>query len=65
MFISIFQALTAVLLIILVLIQVKAGGINRTSLTSFSRRGVEKFIFKLTFVTAGLFLLFSALNLFL
>ena len=55
------------MLIILVLMQAKGTGLGRTfgsgGGTSFSRRGLEKLIFKGTFVVAGVFLIISILQL--
>lgn len=60
------QSISAILLIIFVLLQVRGTGFSRSSnSSSFTRRGVEKLVFKLTFVVAGLFLLMSAISLFL
>jgi protein translocase SecG subunit len=50
----------------LVLLQVKGVGFGRvwgSSFTSFSRRGLEGFVFKATFVFAFLFILLSILQL--
>lgn len=64
--IQIIQSVSAILLIIFVLLQVRGTGFSRSSnSSSFTRRGVEKLVFKLTFVVAGLFLLMSAISLFL
>jgi preprotein translocase subunit SecG len=61
--ISIIQIIISLSLIGLILIQAKGTGFGRTSGmsggTSFTRRGLEKLIFKLTFVLAGAFLIFS------
>lgn len=64
-FISVAQTICAVLLVIFVLLQVRGTGFGRGSTASFTRRGAEKLIFKLTFVVTVLFLILSALNLFL
>lgn len=64
-FIQIVQSISAVLLIIFVLLQVRGTGFSRSSnSSSFTRRGVEKLVFRLTFVVTALFLLMSALSLF-
>lgn len=64
--VQIIQAISAVLLIIFVLLQVRGTGFGRsTSSSSFTRRGVEKLVFKLTFVVTAIFLIFSAISLFL
>jgi len=61
------QIVISIALIALILIQAKGTGLGRTfgsgGGTSFSRRGLEKLIFKLTFVLAGLFLAISILQL--
>ena len=61
------QIVISIALIALILIQAKGTGLGRTfgsgGGTSFSRRGLEKLIFKLTFVLAGLFLVISILQL--
>lgn len=65
-FISVLQSISAILLIIFVLLQVRGTGFGRgSSPTSFTRRGMEKLIFRLTFVMVALFLLSSALVLFI
>jgi len=64
--IQIIQALSAMLLIIFVLLQVRGTGFGRNSnSSSFTRRGVEKLVFKLTFVVVAIFLICSAILLFL
>jgi len=64
--IQVIQAITALLLIIFVLLQVRGTGFGRsTSSSSFTRRGVEKLVFKLTFVVTALFLILSAVSLFI
>jgi protein translocase SecG subunit len=64
--IQIVQAITALLLIIFVLLQVRGTGFGRSaSSSSFTRRGVEKLVFKLTFVVTALFLILSAVSLFI
>lgn len=64
--VQIVQAVSAVLLIIFVLLQVRGTGFGRSSSSSsFTRRGVEKLVFKLTFVVTAIFLVFSAILLFL
>lgn len=58
------QSVTAILLIIFVLLQVRGTGFGRgTSPTSFTRRGMERLIFRLTFVVTFLFLLSSIISL--
>ncbi|HWA51872.1 MAG TPA: preprotein translocase subunit SecG [Patescibacteria group bacterium] len=63
---SILQIFVAFVLTLLILLQVKGVGFGRVwgnSLTAFSRRGLEGFVFKATFVFAGLFILLSVLQL--
>ncbi|HKB88652.1 MAG TPA: preprotein translocase subunit SecG [Patescibacteria group bacterium] len=64
---TIFQIVVSVALIIVILIQARGTGLGRTfgggSGTSFSRRGLEKLIFRLTFILVGLFLIVSILQL--
>lgn len=59
-----FQIGISVLLIALVLLQNKEGGINRSlsSISSSTRRGLEKIIFKLTFIVVFIFILFSIIS---
>lgn len=65
-FVQIIQSLTAILLIIFVLLQVRGTGFSRSSNSaSFTRRGVEKLVFRLTFIVAALFLIMSAVSLFI
>lgn len=64
--VQIIQSISAFLVIIFVLLQVRGGGFSRsTNATSFTRRGVERLVYRLTFVVVALFLLMSALSLFL
>lgn len=60
--------ISSVLLIILILIQARGTGFGRTSgfsqASSFSRRGLEKLIFRLTFVVAAVFIIVSILHLY-
>ena len=63
---DILQIVVAVSLSLLILLQVKGVGFRRVwgnSLTSFSRRGLEGFVFKSTFVFAFLFIVLSLLQL--
>ncbi len=63
---EILQSISAILVIIFVLLQVRGTGFSRSSSpTSFTRRGMEKLIFRLTFVVTALFLITSALVLFI
>ena len=65
--INIIHIILSIILIILVLIQSKGTGFGKSnkSNVSFTRRGLEKLIFKITFVVSGLFILISILQLFL
>ena len=64
--VQVIQSISALLLIIFVLLQVRGTGFSRSSnSSSFTRRGVEKLVFKLTFVVTALFLIMSAISLFL
>ena len=64
--VQVIQSISAMLLIIFVLLQVRGTGFSRSSnSSSFTRRGVEKLVFKLTFVVAALFLIMSAVSLFI
>ncbi len=63
---QVIQSISALFLIIFVLLQVRGTGFSRSSnSSSFTRRGVEKLVFKLTFVAAALFLIASAVSLFI
>lgn len=60
------QIILSSLLILLVLLQVKGVGFGRvwgTGGGSFARRGLEKLVFKMTFVVSGLFILLSIVSL--
>lgn len=57
--IQIGQVIMGIAMIILVLIQVRGTAMGRGNSFSFTRRGLEKIIFKLTFVVTFLFLVFS------
>lgn len=64
--VQITQSVSAILLIIFVLLQVRGTGFSRSSnSSSFTRRGMERLVFRLTFVVAGLFLIMSAISLFI
>jgi protein translocase SecG subunit len=59
------QMLVALLLLFAILIQSKGTGFGRTmgfSQSSFSRRGLEKLVFRATFVLAGLFIIVSVFS---
>lgn len=64
---TIIQIVVSVGLICLILIQARGTGFGRSGgfggSTSFSRRGLEKLVFKLTFVLAFLFIAISILQL--
>lgn len=50
----------------LILVQSRGSGLGRSfggGSTSFSRRGLEKLLYKLTFVFAGLFIIISVISL--
>jgi len=60
------QIVLSTVLVLFVLLQVKGVGFGRvwgTGGGSFARRGLEKLVFKLTFVVSGLFILLSLLSL--
>lgn len=64
--IQVIQSISAFLLIIFVLLQVRGTGFGRSSnSSSFTRRGVENLVFKATFVVTFLFLVMSAISLFI
>ncbi|OGM18867.1 preprotein translocase subunit SecG [Candidatus Woesebacteria bacterium RIFCSPHIGHO2_01_FULL_38_10] len=59
------QIILSPLLIFLILIQSRESGFVRSwkvSASSFTRRGLEKVVFKLTFVVAALFIIISILR---
>ena len=59
------QIVSGVTLIILILIQSKGKGFARSSggSASFTRRGLEKVVFKLSFILAAIFIVISILQL--
>ena len=60
------QIFLSIAMVGLVLIQPKGSGLGRTfsgSTSSFTKRGVEKAVFKFTFVVTTLFLVVSVLSL--
>lgn len=62
----IFQIVSSVFLVILILIQTKGTGLGRTfggGNVSFTRRGVEKIVFKSTFAVSVFFILVSLITL--
>lgn len=58
------QMFVSVVLILFILVQNKGTGFGRVwgGSSSFTRRGLEKVIFKMTFVLTGLFVLLSFVN---
>lgn len=56
------QIVSAILLTGTILIQARGTGFGRGSAASFTRRGLEKLIFRLTFVFAAIFMLVSILQ---
>ncbi|KKU09489.1 MAG: Preprotein translocase, SecG subunit [Candidatus Woesebacteria bacterium GW2011_GWB1_45_5] len=66
-FLTIFQIVVSLVLIGLILMQARGTGLGRTfgggSGTSFTRRGLEKLLFRATFVFVVLFLVLSVLSL--
>lgn len=68
-FILAIQIISAILVIFLVTIQTKGTGLGRTfgqsGSVSFKRRGIEKLVFRATFLFSGLFLLTSILQIFI
>lgn len=60
----ILQSIISVILILFILVQNKGVGFGRVwgGGSSFTRRGLEKLIFKLTFVLTAIFVLLSILN---
>ncbi|MBX4205807.1 preprotein translocase subunit SecG [Candidatus Microgenomates bacterium] len=65
-FLSIFQIVLGIIVSFFILVQVKGTGFGRVwggSGASFTRRGLEKLVFKLTFVLSFLFIVISILQL--
>jgi len=63
---TIVQIIISILLIGLILIQARGTGFGRSSGlggASFTRRGLEKLVFRLTFVVVSLFIVISILQL--
>ena len=62
---TIIQIILSALLMAAILIQAKGTGFGRSwgGSTTFTRRGLEKLIFRATFVLAALFLVVSVLQL--
>lgn len=62
----IFQIIISVLLIVAILVQVQGKGFGKViggGATSFTRRGLEKLVFRSTFILAFLFILLSLIEL--
>jgi protein translocase SecG subunit len=58
------QIITSILLIGAILIQTRGTGFGRgSSHASFTRRGLEKLVFRLTFVLVAIFIIVSILRL--
>jgi protein translocase SecG subunit len=58
----VFQVIVSVLLVGAILVQTKGTGFGRvwgSSGVSFARRGLEKLVFKMTFVLAALFVILA------
>lgn len=65
-FLTAAQIVISIALVVLILIQARGTGFGRTGGfggSSFTRRGLEKFVFRLTFVMAFLFIAVSTLRL--
>lgn len=62
--ITIIQIIISILLVIVVLLQPKGGGLGSTFGSSYARtrRGAEKFMFQMTIVLATLFVIVSIAN---
>jgi len=62
------QIISAITLISLILIQSRGTGFGRpssNSSSSFTRRGIEKIVFKLTFIIAAIFIVAALLPFFI
>ena len=61
------QIISAITLISLILIQSRGTGFGRPSSnsSSFTRRGIEKIVFKLTFIIAAIFIVVTLLPFFI
>ncbi len=64
-FLFITQVVVAVLLIAVILVQSRGTGFGRSwgSASSFTRRGLERIVFRLTFILSGIFILVSIIQL--
>ena len=60
----IFQSIISIVLILFILVQNKGVGFGRVwgGGSSFTRRGLEKLVFKLTFVLTTIFVILSIVN---
>jgi preprotein translocase subunit SecG len=62
----IFQIISSITLVILIIMQAKGTGFGRTfgggGNVSFTRRGLEKVVFKFTFIVATIFITVSILQ---
>jgi protein translocase SecG subunit len=61
----IIQTLLAIALVVMIFMQSRGTGFARSwggGSASFTRRGLEKFVFKATFVVSALFILISLLS---
>ncbi|HJX59620.1 preprotein translocase subunit SecG [Candidatus Woesebacteria bacterium RBG_19FT_COMBO_47_8] len=63
---TVIQIVVSLLMLAVILVQSKGTGFGRSwgQAASFSRRGLEKLIFRSTFVLAALFIILSLLQLF-
>lgn len=63
-FLLIIQIILAVMLAGLILVQTKGTGLgrSRSGSSSFTRRGLEKVIYRLTFIISALFIIISILQ---
>lgn len=63
----ILQIIVSVALVFLITIQAKGSGLGSSfgggSQSSFSRRGLEKLLYKITFITSALFVIISIASL--
>ena len=58
------QIIISILLSVLILIQPGGSGFGKSSLkkSSFTRRGLEKLIYKITFISAAVFIVLSVIQ---
>lgn len=57
------QLIAAIFLVVAILVQTKGKGFARTSGPSFTRRGLEKLVFRATFAVSAIFVIVSILQL--